>query len=426
MAKTPAPERGPLRPRFPGLAVLRHPQYAHFALCRFFTTLSWQMLAVAVGWQVYALTHDPLALGLVGLSEFLPFLCLVLVGGHVADHADRRNILVITWSIEALSIGALLWLTIAGLRSVWPIFLVIATFGSTRAFYAPAMQSIVPTLVPREEFPRAVALNSTLFQIAVVSGPALGGVLYLLGPAVVFGVCLALFVVTVLLTLSMGSHRAVRDAASTSASTAHQLLEGLRYVMHQRLVLGVISLDLFAVLFGGATALLPIFAGEVLHIGPVGLGLLRTAPGVGAGLTAAALTLRPIERHAGGYMFGGVALFGVCTIVFALSRNVLLSLAALMLLGCGDMLSIYVRGILVQLNTPDSIRGRVSAINSMFIGGSNELGEFESGVTARWFGAVRAAALGGVLTLAVVAAWIGLFPPLRRLDRLGGNPPGQH
>ena len=398
--------------------MLRHAQFARFAVCRFFTTLSWQMLAVAVGWHVYALTHDPLALGLVGLSEFLPFLCLVLLGGHVADHDDRRNVLVIAWSIEALCIGALLWLTIAGLRTVWPIYLVIATFGSTRAFYAPAMQAIVPTLVPREEFPRAVAINSTLFQIAVVTGPALGGVLYLLGPAVVFGVCLVLFVATVLLTLSMGSHRARRDAASVSASTTHQLLEGLRYVMHQRLVLGVISLDLFAVLFGGATALLPIFAGEVLRIGPVGLGLLRTAPGVGAGLTAVLLTLRPIERHAGAYMFGGVALFGVCTIVFALSRNVALSIAALLVLGCGDMLSIYVRGILVQLNTPDSIRGRVSAINSMFIGGSNELGEFESGVTARWFGAVRAAALGGVLTLAVVGGWIGLFPALRRLDRL--------
>jgi MFS family permease len=418
MAEPPARTHQPSGPRFPGLAVLRHRQFARFAVCRFFTTLSWQMLAVAVGWQVYALTHDPLALGLVGLSEFLPFVCLVMLGGHVADHADRRHVLVITWSIEALCIGVLLWLTIAGLRTVWPIYLVIATFGSTRAFYAPAMQAIVPTLVPREEFPRAVALNSTLFQIAVVTGPALGGVLFLLGPAVVFGVCLGLFLLTVLLTLSLGSHRAVRDEASKSTSTAHQLLEGLRYVIHQRLVLGVISLDLFAVLFGGATALLPIFAGEVLHIGPVGLGLLRTAPGVGAGLTAALLTLRPIERHAGTYMFGGVALFGVCTIVFALSRNVAVSIAALLLLGCGDMLSIYVRGILVQMNTPDAIRGRVSAINSMFVGGSNELGEFESGVTARWFGAVRAAMLGGVLTLAVVGGWIGLFPALRKLDRL--------
>jgi MFS family permease len=404
--------------RFPALAVLRHGQFARFALCRFLTTLSWQMLAVAVGWQVYALTHDPLALGLVGLSEFLPFLCLVLIGGHVADRADRRNVLVIAWSIESLCIGVLLWLTIVDGQVVWPIYLVIATFGSTRAFYSPSMQAIVPTLVPREEFPRALSLNSTLFQVAVITGPALGGVLFLLGPAVVFAVCLALFVITVLLTLTLGSHRASRDASAVPTGTGHQLLEGLRYVLHHRVVLGVISLDLFAVLFGGATALLPIFAAEVLRIGPVGLGVLRTAPGVGAALMAIVLTLRPVNRHAGTVMFGGVALFGVCTIVFGLSHNVALSVAALFLLGCGDMLSVYVRGILVQLNTPDAIRGRVSAINSMFIGGSNELGEFESGVTARWFGATRAVLLGGALTLAVVAGWMGLFPQLRRLDRL--------
>lgn len=418
MGAPPAPACVASRPRFPGLAVLRHGPYARFALCRLFTTLSWQMLAVAVGWQVYALTHDALALGLVGLSEFLPFLCLVLLGGHVADHADRRNVLIIAWSIEALAIAVLLWLVVAGLRAVWPIYLVIATFGSTRAFYAPSMQAMVPSLVPREEFPRAVAINSTLFQIAVIVGPALGGVLYLLGPAVVFGACLTLFALTVLLLLSMGAQRAVRDAVAAPTSTSHQWLEGLRYVLHRRLVLGVISLDLFAVLFGGATALLPIFAGRVLHIGPVGLGLLRTAPGVGAAATALVLTLRPIERRAGACMFGGVGLFGLATLVFGLSRNTALSLAALFVLGCGDMLSVYVRGILVQINTPDSIRGRVSAINSISIGASNELGEFESGLTARWLGAVRAVLLGGVLTLSMVIAWMGLFPSLRRLDRL--------
>jgi hypothetical protein len=347
-----------------------------------------------------------------------------MVGGHVADHADRRNVLVIAWSIEALCIGALLWFTLAGARVVWPIYLVIATFGSTRAFYAPSMQALVPTLVPREEFPLAVSLNSTLFQIAVITGPMLGGVLFLLGPAVVFGVCLGLFVLTVLLTASLGRHRAQPQEAEASApesapaGTGHQLLEGLRYVLHQRLVLGVISLDLFAVLFGGATALLPIYAAEVLHIGPVGLGVLRSAPSVGALIAAGILALRPINRHAGAWMFGGVAAFGIATLVFGVSRSVPLSVAALLLLGCGDMVSVYVRGILVQLNTPDAIRGRVSAINSMFIGGSNELGEFESGATARWFGAVRAVLLGGALTLAVVVGWMGLFPELRRLDRL--------
>jgi MFS family permease len=408
----------PASSRLASLAVFRHPQYARFAACRFLTTLSWQMLAVAVGWHIYALTHDALALGLVGLSEFLPFLLLVMVGGHVADHADRRDVLVIAWSIETLCIGILLWLTLAGGQAVWPIYLVIVAFGSTRAFYAPAMQALTPTLVPREEFAHAVALNSTLSQTASISGPALGGALYLLGPSVVFGACLGLFVLAVLLTLSLGSHRAQRNQVAAPTTDGHALLEGLRYVLHQRLVLGVISLDLFAVLFGGATALLPIYAAEVLHIGPVGLGVLRSAPSVGALIAAGILALRPINRHGGAWMFGGVAAFGVATLVFGVSRSVPLSLAALLLLGFGDMVSVNVRGILVQLNTPDAIRGRVSAINSMFIGASNELGEFESGATARWFGAVRAVLLGGALTLAVVAGWMGLFPQLRKLDRL--------
>ena len=406
-----------MAPRFPQLAVFRHGQFARFAVCRFLTTLSWQMLGVAVGWQVYALTHNPLALGLIGLCEFLPFVLLVLLGGHVADHSDRRNVLVLTWSIEAVCIGALLAVTIAGVRAVWPIYLAIAIFGATRAFWAPTTQATVPNLVPREEFPRALAVNSTLFQIAVITGPALGGLLFLLGPAMVFAACLVSFLITVALAVSLGPLR-VDPSRDVPHADGHQVLQGLRYVLRHRVVLGVISLDLFAVLFGGATALLPVFASDVLRIGPVGLGLLRTAPGVGAALTAAVLTLRPIERHAGPIMFGGVALFGICTLIFALSRNFPLSLAALLLLGGGDMLSVYIRGILVQTNTPDAIRGRVSAINSMFIGTSNELGEFESGVTARWFGAVRAVVLGGALTLGVVGGWMGLFPELRRLDRL--------
>ena len=276
----------------------------------------------------------------------------------------------------------------------------------------------MPGLVPREEFPRALAFNSSLFQTAAIAGPALGGVLFVFGVTTVFALCLALFVLSALLVFSIGPHRPRADAPGSPLPSGRALLEGLRYVLHQRVVLGVISLDLFAVLFGGATALLPIYAADVLHIGPEGLGLLRAAPGVGAAITATLLALRPIYRHAGACMFAGVGAFGVCTLVFGLSRSVVLSLAALFVLGSGDMLSVYVRGILVQLNTPDAIRGRVSAINSMFIGTSNELGEFESGVTARWFGAVRAVLLGGVLTLAVVGGWMGLFPELRRLDRL--------
>ena len=404
--------------RFPGLAVLRHRQFARFALCRFLTTLSWQMLGVALAWQVYALTHDALALGFVGLSEFLPFVCLVMWGGHVADHADRRDVLIVAWAVAGLCIGALLGYTLEGGRSVWPIYVAIGTFGAGRAFWAPALQAIVPGLVPREEFPRALAFNSSLFQTAAIAGPALGGVLFVFGATTVFALCLALFALSALLMLSIGPHRPRADAPGSPLPSGRALLEGLRYVLHQRVVLGVISLDLFAVLFGGATALLPIYAADVLHIGPEGLGLLRAAPGVGAAITAVLLALRPIYRHAGACMFAGVGVFGVCTIVFGLSHSVALSLAALFVLGSGDMLSVYVRGILVQLNTPDAIRGRVSAINSMFIGTSNELGEFESGVTARWFGAVRAVLLGGVVTLSVVGGWMGLFPELRKLDRL--------
>lgn len=418
--------------RFPALSVLRHGIYARFAVCRCVTTLSWQMLGVAVGWRVYALTHDALSLGLVGLSEFVPFTCLVMLGGHIADRIARQRVLQVTWSIEAVCIGALVAWSALGITAVWPIYLAVGVFGGTRAFWAPAMQAMVPNLVPREEFPRALGLNATLYQAAVIIGPALGGVLYLLGSVVVFGACLTLFAVTIALSFSLrpraagtteasalaGGGSAAAEVAAAYESRGHVLLEGLRYVLRQRIVLGVISLDLFAVLFGGATALLPIFAGDVLHIGPAGLGLLRTAPGIGAALTAGLLTLRPIDRHAGPYMFLGVAAFGLCTLLFGASRSFPLSLGALFVLGCGDMISVYVRGMLVQLNTPDEIRGRVSAINSMFIGASNELGEFESGLTARWLGAVRATLLGGALTLLVVGSWMGLFPQLRRLDHL--------
>lgn len=384
------------------------------------------MLGVAVGWRVYALTHDPLSLGLVGLSEFVPFVCLVLFGGHIADRMARHRVLLVAWGIETVCIAALVWWSISAVAQVWPIYLAIGIFGSTRAFWSPAMQAMVPTLVPREEFPRALSLNSTLYQVAVISGPALGGLLYLLGASVVFGACLVLFVLTLSLATSLAPQAATNSDSGSSAaqvasaygSRGHAFLEGLRYVLRRRVVLGVISLDLFAVLFGGATALLPVFASDVLHIGPAGLGLLRTAPGVGAALTAGLLTLRPIDRHAGVNMFAGVGVFGLCTLLFGSSRSFALSLAALLMLGVGDMISVYVRGMLVQLHTPDAIRGRVSAINSMFIGASNELGEFESGLTARWFGAVRATLLGGWLTLAVVAGWMGLFPELRRLDQL--------
>ncbi len=401
---------------------LRHRDFRRYAIGRFCATLAWQMLGVAVGWQVYAITKDPLDLGLVGLAQFLPFLALVLPGGQLADRADRRLVMVCAYAVEALCAVVLIAFTVSGSREVWPVFLAMALFGAGRAFWMPSGQAMVVNLVPADVFPTAVGLNSTLFQSAVIIGPAIGGVLYALGEAtlqvpgalVVYSVALVLLVAVIVLIAGV---RPVRAPPSTRPLSTHEFFEGLRFVMQRKPVLGAISLDLFAVLFGGATALLPVFAADILHVGPVGLGTLRTAPGVGAALTAAFLATRPIERHAGRWMFGGVALFGVATIVFGASTSFLVSLGALFLLGVGDMVSVFVRHLLVQLETPDAIRGRVSAVSAMFIGASNELGEFESGVTAKWFGTVPAVIFGGAACIGVVIVYLRLFPELRRLDR---------
>ena len=403
------------------LAVLRYRGYAAYAAARFCTTLCWQMLSVAVGWEIYALTRNPLDLGYLGLVQFLPFVLLVLPGGYVADHADRRLVLITAYAGAALCAGVLAWFSLTGLQSAWPIFAVMTVFGAGRAFWMPAGQSMTPNLVPVEAFPSAVALNSMLFEVGVIAGPALGGVLYLVGPSVVYCSVAAMLVVSVGLIASI---KPVRPPRLQSSHTA-DLLDGLRYVLHHRALLGAITLDLFGVLFGGATALLPAYARDVLHVGPAGLGLLRTATGVGATVTAVALVISPIERHVGRWMFAGVALFGGATVVFGLSRSFTLSLVALALLGVGDMVSVYIRGILVQLETPDAIRGRVSAVGSMFVGASNELGEFESGVTAGWFGLVPAVVLGGAVTLAVVGSYLKLFPELRGMDRFRRKAPAQ-
>jgi MFS family permease len=394
-------------------SVLRYRDFAAYAAARFCTTLAWEMLGVAVGWQVYQLTHNPLDLGFVGLAQFLPFVLLVLPAGHVADRADRRLVLMSAYSVQGVCAAVLLGFTLLGASKVWPVFVAMSLFGGARAFSMPTSQAMTPNLVPPEAFPQAVALNSVSLEIAGISGPALGGVLYLLGPTVVYGVGFALVAVVVALVWTIKPVR----AKTSSDGVGADLLGGLRFVLHRPTVLGAISLDLFAVLFGGATALLPAFASDVLHIGPAGLGVLRTAPGVGAAITAFAVGMAPIERHVGRWMFGGVALFGASTIVFGLSQSFVVSLIALVLLGAGDMVSVYIRHLLVQLETPDSIRGRVSAVSSMFIGASNELGEFESGVTARWFGLVRAAVLGGVATLLVIGIYLKAFPELRLMDR---------
>jgi MFS family permease len=396
------------------LSALRYRDFTVYAAARFCTTLAWEMLGVAVGWQVYQLTHNPLDLGFVGLAQFLPFVLLVLPAGHVADRADRRLVLMGAYAVQGICAGLLLWFTLSGIHHVWPVFVAMTLFGAGRAFSMPASQAMTPNLVPHEVFPNAVAFNSVLLEIATIIGPSLGGVLYLWGPSVVYSVGFGLVVLVVALIFTI---KPVRATQLQGERTTADLLGGLRFVLHRPTVLGAISLDLFAVLFGGAAALLPAFASDILHIGPAGLGVLRTAPGAGAALTAMAVAFFPIERHVGRWMFGGVALFGASTIVFGLSQSFWISLVALVLLGAGDMVSVYIRHLLVQLETPDAIRGRVSAVASMFIGASNELGEFESGLTARWFGLVRAVVIGGVATIVVVGTYLKLFPELRRMDR---------
>ena len=401
------------------LAVLRYRGYAAYAMARFCTTLSWQMLSVAVGWQVYAITRNPLDLGYLGLVQFLPFLTLILPGGHTADRVDRRRVLMVGYTIAATCAGTLAWLSLAGLKSVGAIFAVMALFGANRAFWMPASQAVTPNLVPPEAFPSAVALNSMLFEAGVIVGPVIGGVLYLFGPAVVYCTVVGMLLVGFTLVSTIKPLRVQGDAKSSATAS---LLDGLRYVLHHRALLGAISLDLFGVLFGGATALLPAYARDVLHVGPAGLGMLRTATGVGATITALMLVVAPIERHVGRWMFSGVTVFGIATVVFGISHSFTLSLVALVFLGAGDMVSVYVRSVLIQLETPDHIRGRVSAVGSMFIGASNELGEFESGVTARWFGLVPAVVLGGVVTLLVIVTYLKVFPELRVMDRFKRKP----
>jgi len=338
----------------------------------------------------------------------------VLPGGQLADRLDRRLIISCAYTAELTGAAVLLWFTLSGGSDVRVVFGAVVLLGLARAFWAPAGQAMTPNLVPKHLLSGAVAVNSVLFQVAVIAGPALGGLIAQLGYHVVYGICCALLSLTVFMVASV---RPVLPQGPATEWRWRAVLDGFHFVVSKKPLLGAISLDLFAVLFGGATAMMPMFATEVLHVDSAGLGWLRAAPGMGAALVAISLGRRPIERHAGRWMFGGVAVFGVATIVFGLSTSFWLSLLMLALVGGGDMVSVYVRQLLVQLETPDAIRGRVSAINSMFIGASNELGEAESGFTAEWLGLVRATVLGGVGTLIVVASYMKLFPELRTLDR---------
>ena len=399
-------------------AVLRNPDFLRYIAARFLGSLAVQMQTVAVGWQVYEVTRDPLDLGLVGLSQFLPFVLLVLPAGHFADQRDRRRILVGCYGLLLACSLLLLAFAWRGFASAWPVFAAMTLFGITRAFHMPASQALLPNLVDRDHFGAAVALNTSMWQVTTIAGPALGGVLYLAGATTVYATVAVLLAVSLLMMATLrrgGAAPATADARS--AADLGALFEGLRFVGRRRPLLGAISLDLFAVLFGGATALLPVFAADVLHVGPSGFGWLRAAPGMGAAVTGLVLSASPVTRRVGRWMFGGVLVFGVATIVFGLSTSFWLSLAALAVLGAGDMVSVYIRHLLVQLETPDAIRGRVSAVNGVFIGASNELGEFESGAVAAWIGAVPTVVLGGAATLLVALAWTRLFPEIRNMDR---------
>jgi MFS family permease len=400
------------------LALFQNADFRRYIAARFLGSLAVQMQTVAVGWQVYEVTRRPLDLGLIGLSQFLPFVLLILPAGHFADRHDRRRVLVACYALMLVCALLLLGFAWQGLSTAWPVFAAMTLFGIARAFAMPTSQALLPNLVDREQFGTAVALNTSVWQVTTIAGPALGGVLYLAGATTVYTTVAVLLAVSVLMMATLQRGGDTNEAASaTSATDLHALFEGLRFVRRRRPLLGAISLDLFAVLFGGATALLPVYAADVLHIGPSGLGWLRAAPGVGAALTGLVLSAMPVTRNVGRWMFAGVIVFGVATLVFGLSKSFWVSLAALTVLGAGDMVSVYIRHLLVQLETPDAIRGRVSAVNGVFIGASNELGEFESGVVAAWIGVVPAVVVGGVATLLVSVAWARLFPELWRMDR---------
>jgi MFS family permease len=402
----------------PSLSLRAHPAFVRYWFARCTARFAFQMLSVAVGWQVYDMTHRAFDLGLIGLVQFFPALLLALPAGHIADQFERRRILVacqtiITVATVLLAIGTWQhWFDERGILAM--LFLI----GVAKAIDFPAMQALLPTLVPPAIFPRAAAAASSASQIATIVGPAAGGLLYALGAQTVYALSAILGGAAAVLIATL---RTSREPKKREPATLQTLLAGVHFIRARPVVLGAISLDLFAVLFGGATALLPVFARDILHAGPFELGLLRGAPAAGALMTGVWLGRRALQRRVGTIMFAAVAGFGVATIAFALSTSAVVSIAALFALGACDMISVVVRSSLVQLETPDAMRGRVSAINSIFINTSNQLGEFESGVTAAWFGAVNATVLGGIGTLAVVALWMWWFPSLRKREKLQGD-----
>jgi MFS family permease len=400
-----------------GRIAFTHPDFVLFEIARFLIVAAVEMQAVAVGWQVYDITKRALDLGLVGLAQFLPGILLFLVSGHASDRFERRKVLGACYAGYAVCSGLLLVLAVHSTHAVLSIYLVLILLGVVRSFNGTASRSILPQLVPEEHFSNAVAWNATTFQAATIIGPSFGGVLYAAfrGPSAVYAVAMITAVGALVSAFRIKTRPQTRRREPTTLKT---VFAGLHFIWREKLILGAISLDLFAVLLGGAVALLPVYAREILHTGPWGLGLLRTAPGVGAAAMAVALAHRPLRGRTGPLLLWSVSGFGICTILFGVSRNLVLSLTALICLGAADMISVIIRATLTQLRTPDEMRGRVMAVDMVFIGTSNELGQFESGLTAQWFGTVPAVVLGGVGTLLVIALWAWIFPDLRRLRSL--------
>src|SRR5215471_14988990 len=400
-----------------GRAAFSHPGFVLFQIARFLIVTAVEMQAVAVGWQVYEITKRPLDLGYVGLAQFLPGILLFPISGHASDRFDRRTVLSACYAGYGVCFALLLALSQRGISSITPIYVVLVMIGIVRSFNGPASRSILPQLVPQEHFTNAVAWNATIFQASTILGPCFGELVYapFHGPSAVYAIAIVTAIGATISTFRIKPEVTARPREPMSLKT---LFAGLHFIRNNKLILGAISLDLFAVMLGGAVALLPVYAREILHTGPWGLGLLRAAPGVGASLMAILLAYQPLQRRVGKVMLICVASFGVFTIIFGVSHSLVLSLLSLTLVGGTDMVSVVVRGTLVQIATPDSVRGRVNAVDMIFIGTSNELGEFESGLTAHWFGSVPAVILGGIGTIVVVALWAWIFPELREADQL--------
>ncbi|CAN5231850.1 MFS transporter [soil metagenome] len=394
---------------------LRHASYLRFWIARSLASMAALIVSVSVAWQIYDVTRSTFALGLVGLTQFAPALLLVLVTGSVADRYNRRAIMAVCQGAEAVCAAALLYLSLTGAATAGAILVIIAGIGIARAFFNPATQSLVANLVPAKDLGSAIAWNSTSTQAAAISGPVAGGLLYGLGPNVSYGTALVLLLVASFLItrIPKPEQKSLREPPSWAS-----LAGGFRYLWNEKVVLGAISLDLFAVILGGAVALLPAYARDILETGPWGLGLLRSAPAFGALSVALLLAMRPLRRRAGIIMFIAVTIFGLATIVFGFSRTVWLSVLMLAIMGATDQISVFVRQTVVQLWTPDNLRGRVTAVNSIFIGASNELGAFRAGTVAALIGVVPAVVVGGIGTVLVSAIWFRLFPALRNVSRL--------